>query len=65
MKTLAALTVLAATAAFAAFGRPSEGARVQYVPASDAEVAAAFAEAEASGELVRCVAAETLSGCAE
>jgi hypothetical protein len=35
-----------------------------YIPASDAEVAAILAEAEAQGLLIVCVAKDTRTGCA-
>lgn len=55
MKTLILnLTAAVATALLAS----------SYIPASDAEVAAILAEAEAQGLLIVCVAKDTRTGCA-
>lgn len=65
MKTLAALLFAAATAtsALAVMSVDEVVPPAGYVDASDAEIEAIFAEAEASGLVVRCEAADTTSGC--
>jgi hypothetical protein len=45
--------------------RERTAAHPRFIEASEAEVAAIFAEAERTGELVRCIAADTPSGCRE
>ena len=65
MKTLAALVLaaLTATRALAVMAADDAVQHAGYVDATDAEIEAIFAEAAASGLVVRCEAADTSSGC--
>lgn len=70
MKTLAALVLaalvlaaLTATRALAVMAVDEAVPPAGYVDATDAEIEAIFAEAAASGLVVRCEAADTSSGC--
>ena len=60
---LAALVLATATRALAVMAADDAVQHAGYVDATDAEIEAIFAEAAASGLVVRCEAADTSSGC--